>query len=220
MMAVIHHPLAMMKTLLLLFTLLLSATQAAPISQITTLRGKVYRQCEVVTVYPDGVSFTHAKGAAKVLFTDLSKEWRRRLGYDAGKAAAYQKELAEKRAEEKAARARQEEARFKALAEAAERARIQSLGQQAQARAVVPSTAFAPSLVPVLPALGAVHDPGNDYGRYDRHRQVPLWQNGGYGGYPGSYYGSVGGYGLGWGVCHPAPPICPPLRTFRVTIRH
>lgn len=220
MIAVIHHPLAMMKTLLLLFTLLLSATQAAPISQITTLRGKVYRQCEVVKVHPDGVSFTHAQGAAKVLFTDLSKEWRRRLGYDAGKAAAYQEELTEKRAEEKAARAKQEEARFKALAEAAERARIQSLGQQAQARAVVPTHAFAPSLVPVLPALGAVHDPGSDYGRYDRHRQMPLWQNGGYGGYPGSYYGSVGGYGLGWGVCHPAPPICPPLRTFRVTIRH
>lgn len=66
--------------------------QAASQEKITTLTGKTYRQCEIVRVYPDGISFTHANGAAKVLFSDLSQEWRQRLGYDPAKAAAYQRE--------------------------------------------------------------------------------------------------------------------------------
>ncbi len=209
-------------TSLLLWAAAVSLAQAAPIAKITTLTGKTYRQCQIVRVHPDGVSFRHADGAAKVLFTDLSKEWRARLGYDADKAAAYQQELADKREADKAARAKLEEARFRLLAEAAERARIQSLGQEAQARATVQQQQknLGPSAIPVLPALGAVYQPGSDYGRYERP-YTPLW-NGGYG-YPTGYgYGYTYGssfYTPGWSVCHPAPPICPPRRSFRVTIR-
>lgn len=200
-------------TYLLLWTAAASLAQAAPIAKITTLTGKTYRQCQIVRVHPDGVSFRHADGAAKVLFTDLSKEWRTRLGYNADKAAAYQQELADKREADKAARAKVEEARFKLLAEAAERARIQSLGQEAQVRATVQQQNFGPSVIPVLPALGAVHQPGGDFGRYERP-YTPYW-NGGYG-YPAGYgYGS--GYGTGFYT--PGWSICPPRPTFRVTIR-
>jgi hypothetical protein len=200
-------------TSLLLWTAAASLAHAAPIAKITTLTGKTYRQCQIVRVHPDGVSFRHADGAAKVLFTDLSKEWRARLGYAAEKAAAYKQELADKREAEKAARAKVEEARFKLLAEAAERARIQSLGQEAQVRATVQEQQnFGPSVIPVLPALGAAHQPGGDYGRYERP-YTPYW-NGGYG-YPAGY-----GYGYNYGSCFytPAQPVCPPRRTFRVTI--
>ena len=202
-------------TSLLLWTAAVSLAQAAPIAKITTLTGKTYRQCQIVRVHPDGVSFHHADGAAKVLFTDLSKEWRARLGYDADKAAANQQELADKREADKTTRAKAEEARFKLLAEAAERARIQSLGQEAQVRATVQQQQqnFGPSVIPVLPALGAVHQPGGDYGRYERP-YIPYW-NGGYG-YPAGY-----GYGYGYGAGYFTPGwgACPPRRTFRVTIR-
>ena len=205
-------------TYLLLWTAAASLAHAAPIAKITTLTGKTYRQCQIVRVHPDGVSFRHADGAAKVLFTDLSKEWRARLGYDADKATAYQQELADKREADKAARAKVEEARFKLLAEAAERARIQSLGQEAQARANVQrQQSYGPSVVPVLPALGAVHQPGGGY-THDERPFTPVFQNGF--GYPGYGFGySSGFYTPGWSICPPAPPVCPPRRTFRVTIR-
>ena len=69
-----------MKALALLF--LTASLASAAIPEITTLTGKTYRQCEIVRVHPDGVSFTHATGAAKVLFEDLSPVWQGRLGYD------------------------------------------------------------------------------------------------------------------------------------------
>jgi hypothetical protein len=201
-------------TSLLLWTAAATLAHAAPIAKITTLTGKTYRQCQIVRVHPDGVSFRHANGAAKVLFTDLSKEWRTRLGYDADKAAAYQRELADKREADKAARAKVEEARFKLLAEAAERARIQSLGQEAQARATVQQQNFGTSVIPVLPVLGAVHQPGGGYGRYERP-YTPYWNNGF--GFPAGY-----GYGYGYagGFYTPGWSVCPPRSTFRVTIRH
>lgn len=80
----------------LLLALLASASlHAAPIKEITSLKGKTYYQCEIVQVHPDGVAFTHANGAAKVLFTDLPQTWRDRLGYDPQKAKAYEREQAE-----------------------------------------------------------------------------------------------------------------------------
>ena len=92
---------------LLALTAMLPATVMATIDRITTIRGKSYRQCEIVRVHPDGVSFTHANGAAKILFTDLPESWRKRLGYSPAKAEAYEKELAEKRERQAQARAAQ-----------------------------------------------------------------------------------------------------------------
>lgn len=194
---------------------------AETIPEITTLQGRAFRQCEIVRVHPDGVSFRHATGAARILFSDLSPQWRDRLGYDPEKAAAHrleQKELAEKREEARKARAVVEEARFRELAEAAARARIQIMGQEAQARALAreeaSQAAFAPSIVPVLPALGAVHDPGQDLRIYERARQIPFgWP--GYGNGYGYGYGHAFGYGLGittpgWRACYPTPHAWPP----------
>lgn len=210
-----------------LFAPLLAAawlTSAAParlsgadtIPEITTLQGRTFRQCEIVRVHPDGVSFRHATGAARVMYSDLSPEWRSRLGYDPEKAAAHlqeQKAQAEKREEARRARAAVEEARFRELAEAAARARLQILGQEAQARAMAlkeaSQAAFAPPIVPVLPSLVAVYDPGQDPPIYERARQLPFgWPGYGYG------YGKALGYGVGitmpgWSACHPAPPACP-----------
>lgn len=176
---------------------------AAPIAKLTTLTGKTFRQCNILKVYPDGVAFRHTNGVARILFTDLSSDWRNRLGYSPKKAAAYKQELADKRAAEKAARAKYEEARFKLLAEAADRARIQALGQEAQARAFIAmqqqQNMFGNAAFAAPPVLGAVFNSAGVYNRYDRHRNYPYWQNGygyGYNGYNNGYAYGVGYNGV------------------------
>lgn len=186
----------------LLILLAVSPLSAAGIDKITTLLGKTYLKCEIVKVHPDGVSFTHAKGAAKILFTDLSTEWRTRLGYDADKAAAYQRELDQRRLEREEQRRKLDEQQTAALqmAQQIELARLR--GIEAQARAAVLAAAKAPApetdLVPVLPDLGAVHD-SRDF------------RNAGYrdrfdGFYPG-YFG-YGGFSY---IGNPGYPVCPPF---------
>jgi len=223
--------------LLLTFASVTLAT-AAPVAKITTLTGKTYRQCNIIKVYPDGVAFRHSNGAAKILFTDLSSDLRDRLGYSPSKAAAYKKEVADKREAEKVARAKYEEARYKLLVEAAERARIQALGQEAQARAFIAMQqqyAFGNPAFAAPPVLGAVFNSAGVYNRYDRNRNYPYWQNGygyGYNGYNNGHPYGVGyngyrvsfGNGMGstysnnrncaprWGgggaFCAPAAPAC------------
>lgn len=70
--------------------------------ELTTVTGKSYHQCRVVKIEPDGVSFRHANGAGKVLFTDLTKPLRDHFGYDPVKARAHEEKLL---AEKKQARA-------------------------------------------------------------------------------------------------------------------
>jgi len=84
--------------------LLLCATLSlrAETLELTTVTGKAYHQCRVVKIEPDGVSFRHANGAGKVLFTDLTKPLRDHFGYDPVKARAHEEKLL---AEKKQARA-------------------------------------------------------------------------------------------------------------------
>lgn len=175
--------------------------KARSLPEIVTLDGRRFVGCEQVRVHPDGVSFRHAHGVAKVLFTDLPAESRARLGYDPARARAYEKELAARREEEKAARARQaeaaaraEEARYQALAAAAQRDHLRSLGQEAQARAAALRAAgqAQASSVPVLPELGAVFIPSGGCGPYARPGWVTPWQGGFFTpvqGWPGYYPG-------------------------------
>ncbi|HRJ10475.1 MAG TPA: hypothetical protein PLP58_17980, partial [Prosthecobacter sp.] len=116
-----------MRTLALFF--LSGALACAGVPEITTLTGKTYRGCEIVRVHPDGVSFTHATGAAKVLFEDLPAEWRARLGYDPVKAEAWKREQEEKRklAEEARRKREAELSQALALAQQIELARLRGV---------------------------------------------------------------------------------------------
>lgn len=80
-----------MKTFLAALILLAPAlAMPAPVLElavIETVHGKVYRQCKIVRRDADGVAFTHQKGTARVLFSDLPEATRAELGYSA-KAAA------------------------------------------------------------------------------------------------------------------------------------
>lgn len=185
----------------------LTAAPAA-VSEISTLTGKTYRDCHIVNVHPDGVSFRHANGAAKVLFTDLSQEWRSKLGYDPEKAAAYQLEQEQLRLKQAELRRQQDKAQTEALlmAQQIELARLR--GIEVQARAELEAAAKAPApyppVVPDVQPLGAVFD-SREYrgvGYRDRGWYGGGWGSGyyGYGGFPGGYYG--GGY-IGGHYCVP-----------------
>lgn len=182
-----------MKALALLF--LTASLASAAIPEITTLAGKTYRQCEIVRVHPDGVSFTHATGAAKVLFEDISPAWRGRLGYDPAKAERYRREQEEKRklAEEARRNREAELAAAMALAQQMELARLR--GTEERARAQLLAAQNAPQkLVPEAPPLGAVHDAGGGWSRAVWYSQP--WQGSWLGGYHGGWpvHAGWGGY--------------------------
>lgn len=73
--------------LLALSGVVASAAPGAQVGTIQTLQGKTYRQCKILQRDADGIAFSHAKGTARILFSDLPLTTRRELGYDA-KAAA------------------------------------------------------------------------------------------------------------------------------------
>lgn len=75
---------------------------------ITTLEGKSFYECRVMRVYPDGVSFTHRDGAAKIAFKELPANLRSEFRYDPKAEALYQKEQAALRKAEQERRKQQE----------------------------------------------------------------------------------------------------------------
>lgn len=89
----------MMKTSILSCLLVVVATlpgwaSVQHVDQIKTLQGRIYRDCSIKQVQPDGISFTHARGAAKVLFADLNDSLKKKLGYSEERLAEYEKERA------------------------------------------------------------------------------------------------------------------------------
>lgn len=214
-----------MKHLLLLlalvFTTLTATTQAETIS---TLRGKKYLGCKVVRVHPDGISFTHNSGAAKILFTDLPSSMRSKYGYSPRKAAEYTRKLADARkaaaekrriAEEKASK-EAEAAEFEAFmnehrenmrlfAEAQQRAQAQ---MQAQGAAWPVGNLTAVTAYPnvFIPELPPIHGPVVDGKDVVKHRHG--WDNIGINplvyGSSGYYVPPSGGYAF-------YPPVWPAL---------
>lgn len=201
-----------MKRIVLLFTLLLAAPSMAAVPAtrtITTRVGKSFYQCQMVRIHPDGVSFTHRDGAAKIAFKDLPESLRRELRYDPEKAAADQREqqalrreelkrqkLREIAMEEKLMEAQMAEARYLAAANAPVRAPLAKsmslalpgeslpvLGQQA------PSWVGPPITGPVLG--------GRDYRRAGFASWGAYPWGGGFEQPIGRYGYPCGGYGIG-----------------------
>ncbi len=144
-----------MKTFsLLIVTLQLGFAMCASAGEPTTIetaQGKTYERCKIMKRDPDGVSFSHSKGVAKVLFSDLSEPMRNALGYDAFKADAYEKEQAEAR---KAAMQAKRERETK-MAEAMIAAQAKYAAQQPVVYVQQPNGGYMQSLAPVL-GLGQI----------------------------------------------------------------
>ncbi|MBP7949095.1 MAG: hypothetical protein KA004_05520 [Verrucomicrobiales bacterium] len=74
-----------------------AAAAAETMPCLVTADGKTYQRVRVTAVEPDGLRITHAEGAAKVGFEQLSAEQQKEYGFDAASATAFrqaqQKEL-------------------------------------------------------------------------------------------------------------------------------
>lgn len=162
----------MMKTLL--FSCLLVASVTLPctaavqhLKQIQTLQGRTYRDCSIKQVQPDGVSFTHSNGAAKVLFADLSESLKKQLGFSEEKLAEYEKGRAtrefmerERRIKAQQAAAEQEKRNLEIRVQILERA-AQRQEQRLQWSQLQLAAAYGGSLPGPAPAVGW---PGTYYG--------------------------------------------------------
>lgn len=129
---------------------MVAATAVEP-TTIETAQGKTYVRCRIMKREPDGVSFSHSKGVAKVLYADLTEPMRNALGYDAVKADAYDKRRAEARREAEQMR-RDRETK---LAEAMINAQAKYAAQQPVVYLQQPYGGYMQSLAPVL-GLGQI----------------------------------------------------------------
>jgi hypothetical protein len=80
-------------------------TQQAPDDRfdLTTNDGITYRKCKIIRVEPDGITFSHSKGVAKIEFPQLPEEYSEAYDYDPEEAEEYSI-AAEERQDEFAAR--------------------------------------------------------------------------------------------------------------------
>ena len=82
------------------------AAWSASARDIRTLDGRVFHNCQVSRVDPDGLCILYPGGGAKVKFSNLPESVRRAYGYDPRKAAAYERAQARARQRARARPAR------------------------------------------------------------------------------------------------------------------
>jgi hypothetical protein len=216
-----------MKTLLSALILLTAAMAAAApsleVAVIETIHGKTYQRCKIVQRDAEGVAFTHRKGTARVLFSDLPEATRTELGYSAKAAADLQKAREQER-EEKANERQRKAERAAELRHAARLAEIKRFSQAPQVIVVQQPSGYYTGPVP---AVGFAA-PGWGDPSWHGHGKAPGirgWDNVGIatigagsggiyvpqsGGFfftgPGIHYSPTLGYYNPGGFSHPAVP--------------
>ncbi|MDI1314499.1 hypothetical protein [Prosthecobacter sp.] len=188
-----------MKRSVLFAALLLSVLPAGAAPKnygtITTVKGKSFYECQVVHVYPDGVTFSHRNGASKIPFAELPESLRSEFRYDAKAEADYRKQQAALRQAEQ----EQQKLREIAMQERLMEARMAEASYLATASRLDAASASVaekqpPSWVgtPITgPAMGGRSYSGGSYSGF---------------GYPFGYSGSgyySGGYSAGIGYGYP-----------------
>lgn len=115
---------------------------ASPSETLTTRRGKIYREVQIVKVEPDGLTFRHQHGAAKVPFTELEPHIRSRFAKEVKAAEATARQQAQQRLAAQALRQQraEEAARLERVREAARQhaARRPEWAQDARPTEVTP----------------------------------------------------------------------------------
>ena len=59
-----------------------AAEEAGALGTVVTKDGQTYKNCQLLKVYPDGITFSHDDGITKVLFSQLPPALQKRFGYD------------------------------------------------------------------------------------------------------------------------------------------
>ena len=97
-----------------LLGIIISLFAAFPISaeDMTTAKGKTYINARITRVEPDGISFSHAGGIAKIPFWELPEDMQKKYGYDPVKATEYHKKALTAQAERRRHEAKAEEQRL------------------------------------------------------------------------------------------------------------
>ncbi len=106
------------------------ASADAGVTSFTTRNGKTFRNVSISKVDPDGITFTHSKGMARILYADVPSASRAQLGYDPARAAAHEKQLVVKRETEARLQAERRKAYMAAAARHAEARREEMMIQQ------------------------------------------------------------------------------------------
>lgn len=191
-----------MKRFVLFAALLLSLApvSAAPKNYgvIATLQGKMYFDCQVSHIYPDGVTFTHRDGVTKIPFSNLPENLRSEFRYDPKAEAEYQKQQAALRKAEQE-RAKQQQI---AMQEQLMEAQMAEASYLANASRVTQPTAATngqtPSWVgtPITgPAVGGRAYSGSGYPRFGYPYGYGYYGSG----YSPGYYSNGVGYGYPYG---------------------
>ncbi|MBL9116609.1 MAG: hypothetical protein JNJ83_16500 [Verrucomicrobiaceae bacterium] len=121
----------------LLLALMLSLTGAARAADLMTVQGRSYQNCRILKVSPDGVTFRHTKGVARILFSDMTTASQKEFGYDPDKERAFEKQQAEERAQKRELARQRAEAAAKAYAAAQQTAMEHRTHQALQLAALV-----------------------------------------------------------------------------------
>jgi hypothetical protein len=129
--------------------------------------GRSYRQCSVLQVAADGITFRHSKGMAKVLFTDLNEKLQARFGYDPEKLKASEKAKREAtaKAREAAIKVAQQNAQVNAEAYTAalERQTLVTLQQLLRRPVAAPYSDLNSRAIGALQPLGYIGYGGFSY---------------------------------------------------------
>lgn len=170
-----------------------------------TMKGRIYQDVKVTEINDGGISFTHADGAARLRFEDLSPEQRRYFGIT-GEAAAeiYRKEREVRIAYEKQVEER--EAARKMAAEQEAEVRLLALEKAAKMRAERAET-FASRSIPALPEIKRVDSVNFSRRSYRSYRSSYGYTGNYYSGYYPRYRSYGGGYfGRSRGYCGSRTP--------------
>jgi hypothetical protein len=170
------------------------------LQSFVTMNGRVYEDVKITQINDGGISFTHAAGAARLRFDDLSPEQRKYFGIAEDTAAViYRREQEARLVYEKQVEVR-EAARKKAAEEMAEAQRLAAEKAAKERSERAEKLAFRS--IPALPEVKRV-DSGNFSRRSDRSYRSSYGYSNYY--YPSYYQRSQFSRGSG-SYCRPRTP--------------
>lgn len=149
------------------------------LERFETMAGRVYRDVWITKITEAGISFSHAAGAARLRFEDLSPEQRRYFGINRKDAAeVYAREMKARLAYEKQVEEKEKTRREQAAKEAAKRAELERLAMEKAEKNRAASASEPAETIPLYPTIKRVDSGGRRYSsRYSSY---------------GSYYGGYG----------------------------